>query len=422
MNFARKWHTATLLPNGKVLAAGGFGATGYLNSAEIYDPANGTWVATASFGTARGHHAATLLANGKVLLTGGLTGVSASYVSAAELYDPATGVWTATNPLATARGYNTATLLPSGAVLVAGGLGASGYLSSAESYDPVTGIWTAAGSLTTGRNFHTATLLPNGKVLVAGGFSGSDSVASAELFDPATRTWTASGTLATARDHHTATLLPNGKLLLAAGQGNFGSYLASAELFDVGSGFNASWQPQVATVTSPLSSGSSLAVAGSGFRGISEGSGGNSQDSSSDYPLVQVRSLESGRSLWLPATNWSANSFASAPMSGLPPGYAMATVFVNGIPSTSTILPINVPAPTPPRLTGAKKLANGSFQFGFTNNPGALFAVIATTDLALPSSNWMVLGGATEVSPGQFQFTDPQGPNSPPRFYRLRSP
>ena len=219
-----------------------------------------------------------------------------------------------------------------------------------------------------------------------------------------------------------ATLLANGKVLIAGGYNNASGLLSSAELYDVGLGFNVSWQPQIAISTSPIKLGDSLALTGYRFRGISEGSGGNSQDSSSDYPLVQVRSLESGRSLWLPATNWSANSFASAPMSGLPPGYAMATVFVNGIPSTSTILPINVPAPTPPRLTGAKKLANGSFQFGFTNNPGALFAVIATTDLALPSSNWMVLGGATEVSPGQFQFTDPQGPNSPPRFYRLRSP
>jgi hypothetical protein len=64
----------------------------------------------------------------------------------------------------------------------------------------------------------------------------------------------------------------------------------------------------------------------------------------------------------------------------------------------------------------------GAFQFAFTNTPGAVFTVLATTNPVLPLSNWTVLGGVTEVSPGHFQFADPQATNSPRRFYRVRSP
>ena len=66
------YHTATLLPNGKVLVAGGSIAAAALSSAELYDPASGTWTATGSLGTARDSHTATLLPNGKVLVAGGV--------------------------------------------------------------------------------------------------------------------------------------------------------------------------------------------------------------------------------------------------------------------------------------------------------------------------------------------------------------
>jgi hypothetical protein len=110
------------------------------------------------------------------------------------------------------------------------------------------------------------------------------------------------------------------------------------------------------------------------------------------------------------------------PVWNFPPGYALATVFVNGIPSTSSVVNVSVPLPTAPALIDPKTLSNGSFQFAFTNRVGALFGVLATTNPALPFTNWTVLGGVTEVSPGQFQFTDPQAPNGAQRFYRVRSP
>jgi N-acetylneuraminic acid mutarotase len=114
-----------------VLVAGGKNH-GYLASAELYDPASATWAATGSLNTARYSHTATLLQNGMVLVAAGFGSNNISLASA-ELYDPATGTWTATGSLNNARLYNTATLLQNGMVLVAGGHEA---LTSAELLPP----------------------------------------------------------------------------------------------------------------------------------------------------------------------------------------------------------------------------------------------------------------------------------------------
>jgi len=227
LNAERMSHTATLLPNGKVLVAGGFDydLDDSLNSAELYDPATGTWSSTGSLNTARVYHTATLLPNGKVLVEGGFDGGAFDInqaLTSAELYDPATETWSYTGNLNTARIAQTATLLPGGKVLVAGGSGdnnsrTNNSLNTAELYDPASGTWSIAANLITARRNHTATLLPSGKVLVVGGDS-------AELYDPATDTWSGTANLNTARTDHTATLLPNGKVLVASGN--------SAELYD----------------------------------------------------------------------------------------------------------------------------------------------------------------------------------------------
>jgi hypothetical protein len=67
-------------------------------------------------------------------------------------------------------------------------------------------------------------------------------------------------------------------------------------------------------------------------------------------------------------------------------------------------------------------LTDGSFQFSFSSRPALSVGLLATTDPTLPLSNWTALSGVTEISPGQFQFTDLQATNSPQRFYRVRSP
>src|SRR6266436_6398683 len=95
LNTGRYWHTATLLPNGKVLVAGGYDGVNYLSSAELYDPATGTWTATGSLGAARAAHTATLLPNGMVLVAGG-DDSSFNRLASAELYAPASGSWSVT--------------------------------------------------------------------------------------------------------------------------------------------------------------------------------------------------------------------------------------------------------------------------------------------------------------------------------------
>ena len=137
-----------------------------LASAELYDPATGTWTATGSLTTPRYDHTATLLPNGKVLVAGG---VCSDYLSSAELYDPATGTWTATGAMT------------AGTLLSHGNLAAQ-WKSAGRGGHCITANWPARNCTirpagpgrrparsTTARNSHTATLLANGKVLVAGG-------------------------------------------------------------------------------------------------------------------------------------------------------------------------------------------------------------------------------------------------------------
>ena len=167
---------------------------------------------------------ATALPNGQVLVAGGAQGLST-----AELYDPAKHLFTRTpTDMITGRTQQTATLLPDGLVLIAGGriVGLSDQ-SVAELYDPKTGKFTPTGSMTEGRDQFTATLLHNGLVLIAGGAPG---VADAELFSPKTGAFTATGSMLFGRYAQTATLLKDGHVLIAGGTGGPGVG-ASAELY-----------------------------------------------------------------------------------------------------------------------------------------------------------------------------------------------
>ena len=125
LNIARGNHTATLLQNGMVLVAGGNDSSGNASaSAELYDPASGTWTVTGSLNTERVVHTATLLQNGMVLVAGGLRqcDIFTCVLRSAELYDPAAGTWIAAGSLSQERYAHTAILLQNGNVLVAGGL------------------------------------------------------------------------------------------------------------------------------------------------------------------------------------------------------------------------------------------------------------------------------------------------------------
>jgi uncharacterized protein (TIGR03437 family) len=251
MTTPRDGHTATLLPNGKVLIAGGgprISGSGYsLSSAELYDPAGGTFSPTGSMNVERSLHTATLLNNGKVLIAGGyrrVVGASASdatFPTNAELYDPATETFTPAGVM-NAPFADTATLLVDGRVLITRGnpQGPGPYLSSADLYDPVTGNFSPAGYMNANHTGPSATLLMNGKVLIAGGDIGDGDGESnkAELYDPATGAFTTTGNLTTGREQNATALLPDGTVLFAGGHGGVpvpgGGFdnLASSEVFN----------------------------------------------------------------------------------------------------------------------------------------------------------------------------------------------
>lgn len=228
---ARYFHTATLLPSGSVLAAGGFGANPYpaLASMELYDPATGTWSATGSLATARGAHRAALLGNGKVLLCGG--GGSAVLASA-ELYDPATGTVSPTGSMNGVRSHFALVPMADGRVLAAGGAGADGKaIASAEIYDPATGAWTAIASLPKRMRSNGGILLPTGKVLVTGGYDEGDfAITQVCLFDASAGTWTVAGNLLTLRYLPEFHLLPGSTKVMVLGSTTYG------EVFDYAAG------------------------------------------------------------------------------------------------------------------------------------------------------------------------------------------
>jgi hypothetical protein len=137
MSTGRWFRTATLLSDGRVLMTGGDAGAyasdtiaGPIPDAEIYDPTAGTFRGTGSMATARTRHTATLLPNGRVLVVGGIDGDSA--LASAEMYDPTAGTFTSAGSMSEARDDATATLLPDGRVLICGGSADA----SAELYTP----------------------------------------------------------------------------------------------------------------------------------------------------------------------------------------------------------------------------------------------------------------------------------------------
>ena len=237
LSAARHYHTATLLPNSKVLVSGGSSNTACLDSAELYDPIAKTWTPTSNnLNAVRALHSASLLPNGKVLVTGGYNSLSPSQspLDSAEVFH--TGIralQSSTASLPVPIGQPSSTLLPDGRVLSTGGYNGISALDGVEIYNYAEGVWNITGSLTNGRYYHQATLLSDGKVLVSGGANGGTSLDSAELYDPGAGTWSETGSLISTRSEHTATLLPNGKVLVAGGYLDYlNDVRSSAELYD----------------------------------------------------------------------------------------------------------------------------------------------------------------------------------------------
>jgi WD40 repeat protein len=417
-----------LLPNGKVLVAGGADYSGNVfAAAQLYDSTNGTWTGTNAMAKARYAHTATLLPNGKVLVVGGTTNqydsTSASLVQTVELFNPTNSTWTTTGALNFPRFYHTATLLANGKVLVTGGMSSNTYpatiLDSSELYDPATGLWAITGPLHEARYNHTATLLPSGKVLVTGGQVTNVFLVTgtAELYDPVAGTWTATGSMPYPLANHTATLMPNGQVLVAGGDidigsiGGIGLYpVLFAELYDPATEL---WTATTSMHfvhdyhTATLLTNGLVLIAGGG------GQFGSTTNCAELYePFTQTWTAA--------ATMITPRKYHTATL--LPNGQVLAAGGSGNSGLLASAELYNSISIVPIILVNPTKLISGAFRFGFTNTPGVSFTALSTTNLSLSLSNWTVLGTVTDSPPGQFQFTDPQATNYPQRFYRVRSP
>jgi N-acetylneuraminic acid mutarotase len=289
MNTARFDATATLLPNGKVLIAGGVTGPGpafttVLASVELYDSGTNSFAPAASLPSmnqARMDAAATLLGNGKVLIAGGET-VEGGFqipLNSVELYDPATNSFApldSTPTMNLGRSDALAALLLNSKVLVVGSQS-----RSVELYDPMTNSFASAASTPMMGDTHvqgTATLLSTGEVLLAGGSAGGPIVlASTDLYDPTTNSFaTSTPSMNVARSLAAATLLPNDKVLIAGGVGIgdkfFNPTLNSVELYDPAANSFAPFgslpgmnTARVSATATPLNNGKVL-VAGGEFQ------------------------------------------------------------------------------------------------------------------------------------------------------------
>jgi len=235
----RSLHTASALPDGRILVAGGYNQYNQaVTSAEIYDPATGLLTPTGAMHDGRIAATATQLSDGRILMVGGQDSTGTA-LNSVEIYDPATGQFTLASNLGTSRLNSTATTLNDGTVLVTGGYtgaingSSSGIpLASAEIYNPSTNSWQTAGSMGTTRRNHTATLLSDGTVLVAGGYNGSY-INTPEIYNPSLQTFApTASSMAGPRRYPTANLLPSGQVLFAGGfQSTTNGALATTELY-----------------------------------------------------------------------------------------------------------------------------------------------------------------------------------------------
>lgn len=229
MTQPRCLHSATLLSNGDVLVSGGVDSlydtninTATVTAAEIYNPSTGKWTATGSLNVSRASAATLLLENGEVLSAGGYNNTGNSnpntYLTSAELFDPATGTWNLTGSISGSVGLPTnPVLLSDGDVLIAG---------FAQIYNSATGSWTATGALPTITFGPTkAAPLADGNVLGTGNeckgtkyySCHANPTAIAFLYNFSGNSWSQTGSMYYARFYHTMTLLPSGKVLVAGG-------------------------------------------------------------------------------------------------------------------------------------------------------------------------------------------------------------
>lgn len=226
LNIARKAHTATTLPDGRVLIAGGENSTGQVEYSELYDPVARTFSLSAMLNISRADHTATKLADGRILIIGGHDRDGS--LKSAELFDSGTNAFSLGPTLTRARSGHTATILTDGKILIAGGDSEG----TAEIFDPASMNFTPVEArLAEPRSSHSAVLLKSGLVLIAGGLSpDGGELRSAELFDPQSLQFTATRNLMLGvRTRPTLRLLPDDKVQIIGGDDKCSMEMFNAE-------------------------------------------------------------------------------------------------------------------------------------------------------------------------------------------------
>jgi DNA-binding CsgD family transcriptional regulator len=245
MSTARRNHRATLLDNGRVLVVGGLTTEGDpIATAEIFNPAQGGWSSTGSMSDPRPGMVFAELADGRVLVAGGQGGQrGTTALATAEVYDPASGTWDPVDDMRDARADASAMLLGNGKVLVFGGIIGNGLeeddvTASAELFDASTEEWSATGSRSVASYHALAARLDNGDVLAVGGATlvgTSSELAPVERYDVSGGRWVFDGNPGQPRTGAFLVGLDDGTVLLGGGSrpspDDF--ILASAERYEV---------------------------------------------------------------------------------------------------------------------------------------------------------------------------------------------
>lgn len=245
MMVPRAGHFACALKDGGILIGGGqtldrFGTLITHASAECFSVEKEKFTATGSMICPRYDATATLLGDGRVLIVGGKK--DSGYLATAEIYDPNLGAFSATGSMLVSRSGHTATRLANGDVLIAGGQNSSGVLASAEIFSPNSGAFSGTASMDWPRRGHSADVLPSGDVLICGGCGPSSKQgfvpqafwSVTECYKPQMGTFSPDGSLCLPRSGHVSAVLPDGRLILIGGEGAEGS-LREIELYDTGS-------------------------------------------------------------------------------------------------------------------------------------------------------------------------------------------
>ena len=226
---------------------------GVLSSALLYDPATNAWRATGALRGARAGHRAAQLVDGRVLVAGGGDRVGypcaaihphcmiADSIGTAEIYDPASGTFTPTGDLAHPRLAFSLDVLGSGRVVATGGAAANQGLTSVEIFDPGTGLWSKAPDLVGQRLYHASAVLAGSLVVVGGKIANVRPITTTDLLGEGASVWRRGADINEPRTGAKLVALPSGRGLMVGGNNQLtDSTLADARLYDASSD---TWTP-----------------------------------------------------------------------------------------------------------------------------------------------------------------------------------